>query len=112
MKKSAAAAAAQKMAEMKNPIADYREPSGGGWMNEQKPKAAAEAPARTWVHSLYGLTKTETRTKKQPLTTFFFLSNPVPFRISVKIKIENKNLCYSPIFYYNISQIPHLYKHL
>lgn len=36
----------------------------------------------------------------------------MPLRISQKIKIENKNLCYSSLFYYNISQILHLYKHL
>lgn len=97
----------KKMAEMESPICDYRAPSGGGWM--ERTKNQKQQQDSLWMSTycmFYGLTKTNT------LLHFFSLPNTVPLRISQKIKIENKNLCYSSLFYYNISQILHLYKHL
>lgn len=97
-------AAAQKMAEMKNPILDYREPSSGSWMNEQT-KSNSRDPL--WAHLFYGLTKTKHTHKKNSYNCFvFFLFFLLPSHLRLlesMWKLKYKIKIYVTVQYFTIT---------
>ena len=105
----------RKWLRWKNPICDHREPSSGSWMKGANQKAEQQKASmfqQKWEQLIYGLTKTK-HTKSISSFVFLFASkSPAYLSESVwKLKYKIKIYVTVQYFYYNISQILHLYQH-